>query len=343
MTAGRQVELRFGAGGGPDNALEDLSAICSDGSWLWIAGDEAPRVERLAASKDGGYDDHQSYMLGDLVDLPEGRDEEIDVEGLDRTRDHLWLVGSHSRTRKKVDDKDDDAEAVANLRTVRSRPNRHVLIRLPIDNGEPGRGSLLGSVGGLSDMLSTDEHLAPFLTVPSKDNGLDVEGLAVIDDGTVLVGLRGPVLRGWAVILELRLDDVPERPDRLALRDCKKYFLRLDGLGVRDLCRDGDDLLVLAGATMDLDGPTRLYRWHGAVQERKMPVIRGEHLTRLDVPLPLRPPGTEPEEGRDKAEGITLLPNAAESSVLVVYDTPADARQRDDGRTVLADVVPLPR
>jgi Protein of unknown function (DUF3616) len=343
MTAGRQVELRFAASGGSDDALKDLSAICSDGPWLWIAGDEAPRVERLRASEDGAYDEHLSFLLGDLVDLPEGRDEEVDVEGMDRTRDHLWLVGSHSRTRKRVDDKDDDAEAVANLRTVRSRPNRHVLIRLPIDDGEPRQGALLGSVGGLSDVLSTDEHLAPFLTVPSKDNGLDVEGLAVIDDGAVLVGLRGPVLRGWAVVLELALDDVPERPDRLALRDCTKYFLRLDGLGVRDLCRDGDDLLVLAGPTMDLDGPTRLYRWHGAVQERKLPVVRGEQLTRLDVPLPLRPDGTAPEDGRDKAEGITLLSGAAEPSVLVVYDTPADARRGDDGRTVLADVVPLPR
>ncbi|PRY48378.1 uncharacterized protein DUF3616 [Geodermatophilus tzadiensis] len=226
---------------------------------------------------------------------------------------------------------------------MRSHPNRHVVIRFRIDDGTPERGALLGSVGGLADALSTDEHLAPFLSVPSKDNGLDVEGLAAVDDGTVLVGLRGPVLRGWAVVLELRLNEVPGRPDRLALRDCDKYFLRLDGLGVRDLCRDGDDLLVLAGPTMDLDGPTRLYCWHGAVRKRKSPVVRNEQLTRLDVPLPLRPDRVEPEEGRDKAEGVTPLPDAAEPAVLVVYDTPADARRRNDGRTVLADVVPLPR
>ena len=31
MAAGRQVELRFGAGAGSDEALEDLSAVCHDG------------------------------------------------------------------------------------------------------------------------------------------------------------------------------------------------------------------------------------------------------------------------------------------------------------------------
>jgi hypothetical protein len=343
MTAGRQVELRFGAGGVSDEALKDLSAVCNDQAWLWIAGDEAPRLERLRASEDGSYDEHRSFLLGDLVNLPEGPREEVDVEGLDCAGDHLWLVGSHSRTRKRVERTDDDAEAVANLRTVRSRPNRHVLIRLPVDDGTPGEGALLGSVGGLADALSTDQHLAPFLPIPSKDNGLDVEGLVAVDDDVVLVGLRGPVLRGWAVVLELRLDGVSGRPDRLALGDCRKHFLWLDGLGVRDLCRDGDDVVLLAGPTMDLDGQARLYRWEGAVREREAEVVRGTLLTRLPVRLPVRPDDAEPEEGSDKAEGITLLPDAAEPSLLVVYDSPAEARRRNGGRTVLADVVPLPR
>ncbi len=55
----------------------------------------------------------------------------------------------------------------------------------------------------LRDLLEDDEHLAPFLAIPGKDNGLDVEGIAVRGD-RVLLGLRGPVLRGWALVLELR-------------------------------------------------------------------------------------------------------------------------------------------
>jgi Protein of unknown function (DUF3616) len=137
MTPGRQVELRFGAGEGSGEALKDLSAVCTDDAWLWIAGDEAPRLERLRTSEDGSYDQHRSFLLGDLVDLPEGPQEEVDVEGLDCAGDHLWLVGSHSRTRKRIEKTDDDAEAVTNLRTVRSHPNRHVLIRLLVDDGTP--------------------------------------------------------------------------------------------------------------------------------------------------------------------------------------------------------------
>jgi Protein of unknown function (DUF3616) len=342
MTAGRQVELSFAAGGASNETPKDLSAVCSDESWLWVAGDEAPRLERLSASEDGSYDAHRSYLLGDLVDLPDGPEEEVDVEGLDRAGDHLWLVGSHSRTRKRVKN-GDDAEALENLRTVRSHPNRHVLLRVPVEAGTPRRGALLdGSVGGLADVLSTDEHLAPFLAIPSKDNGLDIEGIVAVEDDVVLVGLRGPVLRGWAVVLELRLGDVQGRSDRLALRNCGKYFLQLDGLGVRDLCRDGDDVLLLAGPTMDLDGPTRLYRWHGAGQNRKFPVVRDEQLERLKVDLP-SPMGTAgPQEGHDHAEGITPLADGPQRSLLVVYDSPGRARQKSD-RTVLADVVPLPR
>ncbi|MNG03413.1 hypothetical protein D3C84_864920 [compost metagenome] len=34
----------------------------------------------------------------------------------------------------------------------------------------------------------------------------------------------------------------------------RKHFFALNGLGFRDLCTSGDDLLILAGPTMDLDG-----------------------------------------------------------------------------------------
>ena len=73
----------------------------------------------------------------------------------------------------------------------------------------------------------------------------------------VCVGLRGPVLRGWAVILELSIKIGDH--SQLMLQDFKskdrpyrKHFLDLGGLGVRDLCVNGEDLLVLAGPTNEL-------------------------------------------------------------------------------------------
>jgi hypothetical protein len=358
MAVDRQVELRFGGDASSAGTPSGLSAVCRDGPWLWVAGDEEPQLERLrVGSPDGAsYADRRTFRLGDVVDLPAGPDVEVDVEGLDRTAGHLWIVGSHSRTRKQPGDGDDADEAFEDLATVRSHPNRHVLIRVPVvdrdgdavpvrsvpGGGPGGTAALLdGGVGGLVDVLSTDEHLAPFLAVPSKDNGLDVEGIVVLDDA-VLVGLRGPVLRGWAVVLELRLTEVPGRPDRLALpadgRRYRKHFLQIDGLGVRDLCRAGDDVLVLAGPSMDVDGPVRLYRWTGAVGQRGSGLVRRDGIPFLRK----LPHGRGSTRGSDHAEGITLLRDGGHDEVLVVYDSPAESRRREGG-VVLGDVVRLPR
>lgn len=62
--------------------------------------------------------------------------------------------------------------------------------------------------------------MGPFLKagIPGKDNGFDIEGIVVfpdesggIEDIWVFVELRGPVLRGWAILLELQVKDEGER------------------------------------------------------------------------------------------------------------------------------------
>ena len=97
----------------------------------------------------------------------------------------------------------------------------------------------------------------------------DIEGLAAAG-GRLFLGLRGPVLRGWAVVLEVALAEDPDRRSTLRLqaigphgRPYRKHFLHLGGLGIRDLCAQGTDLLILAGPTMDLDGPVTVFRWPG--------------------------------------------------------------------------------
>lgn len=56
----------------------------------------------------------------------------------------------------------------------------------------------------LTKALRRDGHLRSYFSIPGKDNGFDIEGLAVVGK-KIFLGLRGPVLRGWAVILELAL------------------------------------------------------------------------------------------------------------------------------------------
>jgi hypothetical protein len=356
MTLVRTVRLRFGDLSRSATTHTNLSAVRVDGRVLWIAGDETATLERLVADdpeRPAEYADERTFRLADFVGLPGAdADEEADIEGLARTGHFLWAVGSHSLRRKRIKSHHQGAKALRRLGRVEGQANRQILVRLPIDEvdglptpvpeitvgGERHRAAALGHRDDLRRLLRDDEHLGPFLPIPGKDNGLDVEGIAVSGD-RVYLGLRGPVLRGWAFVLELRPYVHPAEPDRLRLRDFadgspyRKHVLRLDGLGVRDLCPAGDDLLVLAGPTMDLDGPVRVYRWHGARHTETPAVVRGDALTR-EVELTFG-------EGDDHAEGMGLIGRPEDRLALIVYDSPAAARLTADG-AVLADVVRLP-
>jgi len=356
MTLVRTVRLRFGHLSHAAATHTNLSAVRVDGRVLWIAGDETTTLERLVADDPhapGEYADEQTFRLADFADLPgDDADEEADIEGLARTGNFLWVVGSHSLRRKQIKPRHAGDKALKRLAKVEGQDNRQILVRLPVAevnglptpvreivvDGERHAVAQLDSRDGLRTLLRHDDHLAPFLDIPGKDNGLDIEGIAVIGQ-RVYLGLRGPVLRGWAFVLELRPFVDPDEPGRLRLREFddglayRKHVLDLDGLGIRDLCPAGEDLLVLAGPTMDLDGPVRIYRWHGACRVEMPAIVRDEVLTReLELTY---------GEGDDHAEGMGLIDRPEDKTVLIVYDSPAAARLTPDG-AVLADVVRLP-
>ncbi|ONI87586.1 hypothetical protein ALI144C_09405 [Actinosynnema sp. ALI-1.44] len=344
MTVNRQVRLRFETGAVEAQTHVNLSAVRSDGRYLWIAGDETATIERLTADEIGHpaeYAEHVTFPLPDVIRLPGEADEEVDVEGLTRVGPYLWAVGSHSAKRKKLKREHSDAKSAKRLANVSAEPSRRVLARLAIENDEPvartSDGHTSAALGrpGLIDLLDDDDHLAPFLAIPGKDNGLDIEGIAAAGEPgqeRVFLGLRGPVLRGWAVILQLapRADGNELELEKVDGDRYVKHFLDVDGLGIRDLCVHGDDLLILAGPSMDLDGPVRIYRWRDAADLKAADVVHRDELERvLDLPF---------GEGDDHAEGIALLPD---NELLVVYDSPAQSRLTEPG-VVLADVVSLP-
>ena len=103
---------------------------------------------------------------------------------------------------------------------MKPNPNRHVLACLPLlpdGNGRfalpeggkraPGVARLpIGKKEGeLAKTVKRDVHLGPFRKIPSKENGFDVEGIAA-HGSRLLLGLRGPVLRGIAIVLELAVE-----------------------------------------------------------------------------------------------------------------------------------------
>jgi len=361
--------------GEEDAPHEDLSAVAVTGDAVWLAGDEGTSLERLVRDADGSFGARTRFPLSDLLDLPGDADEEVDVEGIDLADGWLWVVGSHASARRKADPSDTDVRAqLERLATVRAGGNRHLLARIPVVRGADGHPALARAVPGedggasrcaarlrggrrrsaLTRALRRDEHLGPSLAMPSKENGLDVEGLAAVGP-RLLLGLRGPVLRGLAVILEVEPRPGKRRPERLTLarigpggRRYRKHFLDLCGLGVRDLCVDGDDVLILAGPTMTLDGRCAVFRWRGAAAAaaaaRGGPVrAEGDRKARgddapaddtlagddvLEVALEL-PYGVGTEEGLEHPEGIAFVPDrTGRRALLVVHDSPADHRRR---------------
>ncbi|MCC2662903.1 MAG: hypothetical protein K0S35_825 [Geminicoccaceae bacterium] len=358
----RRVRLDFrghGELGHADQAVRsDLSTVTAQGRCLWVANDELATVEQLTRQDDGSYAGHEVLHLAEVFDLPEAARGEMDIEGLDIEGGYLWVVGSHSLTREKPKPGEHDpAEALARLTEVKHHPNRHFLGRVPLVESGPGmfeprpraddgaRGATRRSAclkmkrGGdaLDKALRDDVHIARFMGVPAKENGFDIEGIAARGD-RVFLGLRGPVLRGWALLLELRVEE--QKRGRLKLRKLgpdgaryAKHFLDLAGLGIRDLAFAGDALLILAGPTMDLDGPVVLYRWPGALAEGERTVVPADQLESV-LRLPYG-------RGEDHAEGICWLPGEDHGSeLLVVYDSPADGRLHAD-TAIDADVFRL--
>jgi hypothetical protein len=338
-----------------------LSGVVSVGEHLFLAPDEGASVVRVTRRDQRMFDRPVSYLLSELVPLPGEPGEEVDLEGLDAVDGYLWCVGSHSAVRKRVKRAAPPQKVADDLAEVTYPAARRVLARIPVD----ADGSLVREVPqnaarptltaaalsdaagrGLRDVLAADPHVGPFVPLPGKDNGLDVEGLVALDS-RILVGLRGPVLRSWAVVVELAPVADPADPRQLILGPLTTgspdvyalHFLDLDGLGVRDLARVGDDLLILAGPTMVLDGPARILRIaHGATS---LPLaVHRDAMTQLGPDLPpshADAPGATP--GTDHPEGITIV-GGGSGGVVVVYDSPTKDRARDGN--IRADVIELP-
>jgi len=350
------VRLEFAPG---SLVKTNLSGAAFSGDWLWVAGDEACGIDRLRRLPSAGdealrFGEVQDFPLAELLDLPGAADEEADLEGMAVADGWLWVVGSHGLKRKNARVDDDHASNAKRLAKVTLDRNRRLLACLPIEldgDGQPclvrkatdGRRALRlkgdAQDNLLTRVLADDPHFGPYMNIPGKDNGFDIEGLAV-DGNRLLLGLRGPVLRGWSALLEVAVE---ARGDQLRLAPLddkgtllRKHFLQLDGLGIRDLHFSGDDLYILAGPTMVLNGEIRLFKWPLAktVMKASREPVRFETALTESVSLPHG-------RGTNRAEAICDLPPTLAGGKprwLVLYDAPG-ADRRDGEHTVFGDLL----
>ena len=353
VTYANKIKLKFDEklNQGSSKIRDDLSSVARTGKYLWLAFDEGAGVERLKKIRNY-YAQHQRFYLKDYLDLPEEQGE-MDIEGLTHAGHYLWIVGSHSLKRDCPDDQEAPAKKqIKQLTKLKSDPNRFTIARIPlVENPETGEYELhkkcpnpdnpketLTSAklkanttsSQLSRVISRDKHLKDFMHLPGKENGFDIEGIAVVGD-RIFLGLRGPVLIGWAIILEVSLKQ--KGKSKLKLKKIgkhgqkyRKHFVQLQGMGIRELDAFHNDILILAGPTMDCDGTIALYRMEGGLPDEKESITHYNQIERLtNVTL-----GHETEYGSDKAEGLVLT---EDGQLMVVYDTPCEDRKQDENDT----------
>jgi hypothetical protein len=286
-------KLRFD---GAIHEPEDLSAVETLGDLLVIGSDEGERIQLLRPLEDGRT---YEVLSEGIALIPAG--EEIDVEGLAREERTIYVLGSHAVKRRRLRPEQTRAENRQRLSTVAPEAPRHRIFRVDID---PVSGKPDGPVKSISlrTLLERDRILGPFTRIPGKENGINIEGVAMRSKKLYL-GFRSPVLReGFVPVMVLAYDE----PARYELR-----FVQLAGRGIRAMAPVSDGFLLLAGFERSRGRPDALFHWDGEDQ------IPGS-----DVPAAhVRVLAEWPAETGGDAEGLAVLSESDEEySIIVVHD-----------------------
>ncbi|RDJ02980.1 DUF3616 domain-containing protein [Rhizobium grahamii] len=279
------------------------------GAVQWAISDEGRTFERFRRFKDRFFLVDQYELDGFFPDLPKG---EADLEAIDLQDSSLWLCGSHSSLLTH-----DKAKT-----ELEKKPSRRLIGTVVLsDKGQPSNRAFSLPFQGrdsLRHILGSHPLLSSSLALPCKGGGLDIEGMAVWDD-VICFGLRGPLVNGLAVLAYVGRNG----PLRLPSGMPTLVLLDLGGLGIRDLCRCGGSLLILAGPTMDADEPFKIYRRSfGAGGVSSLQLLHGF------------------EDGVEHPEGLALFPGPESAGLLVFYDKPS--KKRVSGNSVWADWLELP-
>lgn len=289
---------------GPVNERYDLSAVAVFGNDLIVGADEQASVQVLESNLSGS-----AYRAGAIWALTaEG---EVDIEGLALRRRELFVLGSHSLRRRNVDFRGDKSWSRGYSKNrkrflaseIRRESSRDRIYRMTLT--EEGKPSQLSSIN-LRELLVNHPILSPYASLPSKENGIDIEGLACHGERLYL-GFRGPIFRsGFVPVLRLRYH-APE--------DNELSFVNLAGRGIRDLVEVDDGFLMLAGPVGDSTLSYQLYHWDG------LDCLPGRRAEGAEATGRVTLLGNIPTPSGGKAEGLAVLEASPESyRVLVVFD-----------------------
>jgi len=228
----------------------NISGVAHYENYLFLATDEGSQLEMLKKNSS------QQWLSHRVVHLSNNSDE-IDIEALAWKKPYLYVLGSHSAKRKKIKTSLSIKENLSRLQKTSLEPNRQQLFRVEFDNE---MNALQSESLSIQYLLKTHPILSAFTGLPSKENGVDIEGLAIDKKGRLLLGFRGPVLRGnLAPVLRLKLN----KKD-FSIKKSKTLYLSLAGNGIRGLSEAESQFLVLTGAVGDQNTPYQVFLWDGS-------------------------------------------------------------------------------
>lgn len=243
------------------------AAVALDADHFLVAGDEdnTLRVYRQGRPL--------AVAQASLAAFLDSGDKESDIEAAAAFGKRIYWIASHGRNSKG-----------------KLRPDRQRFFATDIDAGAqpPGVTPAGTPYRGLLDDLAAAPTLAGLRLgdaarlAPEAPGGLNIEGLAAMPGGSLLLGFRNPVPNGRALLVPLLnpTELVTAGSGRQA-RFGEPILLNLRGRGVRSIERtlDGRGYWIVAGPVSNA-GPFSLYRWSGQTTDAPQ-VIDGSELVGL--------------------------------------------------------------
>ncbi|HSX62889.1 MAG TPA: DUF3616 domain-containing protein [Tahibacter sp.] len=340
----------------------DASAAIASGDHMLVADDEGQRLRLYPRDRSGlaenGFDFTAS--LG-LTDIDGGVPREVDIEGAARDGDTVYWTGSHSN-------KKDNGAARPNRQRVFATQlagsgaaatlqylARYDHLRTDLVAWDSGNGHGLGA-----DALGLAASTAIGVW-PERDDGFNIEGLAIAPDAAGLfVAFRAPLLplaqRHDALLVHatnLRSVIASAPPGGSAAAGSATFaapiLLNLGGRGIRDIARTADGrYLIAAGPTATANGVApsdfRLYLWSG--DRGDAPQLLGNDLASIAAAGSI-----ETLVNADAANGDALLLELLSDSGdtiwyadgIVAKDLPEPRHRKFVGARVPLDLAPLDR
>ena len=291
---------------GINNDSLNVSGIDVIGDFILLVTDE---INEIPVLKQNG--NSNQYQLKGNISLPNLEDnidqdeekEEIDLEDIAHENNTCYVIGSHALVRKKVKQSKEYIENLERLKTIKAAPTRNQILKFTFDVGENENIQTEVESKSLQEILQKDEILNIFTHIPSKENGVDIEAIAV-EGEQLYLGFRGPVLRSNYVPVMITTFD--------NLSQYKLHYVNMGGRGVRGMTKVKDGFLLIGGPIGDGSQSYQLYFWDG------LDTIPGKD---KEQESKLKMLGEIPTPKGAKAEGIVLVEESdSDYKIIIVYD-----------------------